>query len=150
MFVTCKHFNRVNFWTVRGFWRGYSATWLHSACSQGKWLTNNRGLYVRPQNSRSRVNERYFRAKTETVPCKKYVLCKFSTGPFDLSTVSPWTDKNISFIPFFIPFRLRLHGTGRMDPSKICTVHTAYTEPSLLLHENIFHLHETGLFWDRT
>ena len=31
-------------------------------------------------NNRSRVNERYVHAKKETVPCKQYVQCKFSTG----------------------------------------------------------------------
>ena len=41
--------------------------------------------------------------------------------------------------------RLRLHGTGQIfSRSKICTVHTVYTEPSLFLHERIFRLHGTG------
>ena len=42
-------------------------------------------------------------------------------------------------------FRLCLHGTGQeFHRSKICEVHTVYTEPSLFLHENIFCLHGTG------
>ena len=38
-----------------------------------------------------------------------------------------------------------LHGTCQeFHRSKICAVHTVYTEPSLFLHENIFCLHGTG------
>ena len=41
--------------------------------------------------------------------------------------------------------RICLHSTGQeFHGSKICAVHTVYTEPSLFLHENIFCLHGTG------
>ena len=44
--------------------------------------------------------------------------------------------------PWHFLLRLRLHGTRR----KFAQYLTVYTELSLFLYENIFHLHETGYF----